>query len=392
MFCEKCGKEIQENAFLCNECLQNENNAKPLDIDDENTKKVESEEVLPNSDNCEISEECQNAVSDGIVVETTEADEQNLPRRIKEKRKRRIGAHIGSTLLAILLAVLLIVTTCLLIIREAVSPDTIKQMINNIDLNEVKIDDQADKELLEEHGLICNSDNLFDIIYDNIDQSELPQPISKEEFRSIVENEQFREYFGQIFGLSIESLTSGDRSDVVTPDDIIDYLASNREHLSQLLGYELTDERLENLRSTLVNDYGKVFEAIGDKKLDVVLGDSLANVINVVFSDWLFLILLFADIVIAGLIFVILRSVTSGVKYCGITMTVVGVIYLCVSIAVLNGVLSALSGGPLMYVVNQLVSVVLWEAIVIAIVMIVIGVAAPISTKIIGRYKKRHVI
>ena len=39
------------------------------------------------------------------------------------------------------------------------------EMINNIDINEIKIDDLSDKELLESHGLVCESDNLFDIIY-----------------------------------------------------------------------------------------------------------------------------------------------------------------------------------------------------------------------------------
>lgn len=392
MFCEKCGKEIQTDSMLCDECLQNEN-SEAISEDANNTDENLREPIDEAEAVCEEGAgETSDIGADGIAVESTTLDEQKLPKRIKEKRKRRIGAHIGSSLIAVLLAVMLIATTCLLIIREAVSPDTIKEMINNIDLKEIKIDNEESKQLLESHGLICNSDNLFEIIYDNIDQSELPTQISKEEFLAIVDNEQFREYFGQIFGVSIEALTSGDSSDVVTPDDIVDYLASNREQFSLLLGYELTDERLDNLRKTLVNDYGKVFEAIGDKKLDVIFDDSIATAVNIVFSDWLFWILVLIDIVLGSLIFLIMRSVSSGVKYCGITVAVVGTIYLCASIAVLNGVLSDLVGGPLMYVINQLVSVVLWEAIVIAFIMIVLGIAAPLGIKLIGRYKKRHVI
>lgn len=377
MFCENCGKEISENSVYCNECMQNQNNAEPL----ENNSEIEEKNI-----------EAETAVSDQTAEASVESDDQRLPKRIKEKQKRRIGSHIGATLLSILLAVLFVVTTCLFVMRDAVSPNTIKEMINNIKLTEIKIEDVADKELLEEHGLVCNSDNLFDIIYDNIDQNELPFPITKEEFRAIVEDEQFREYFGELFGVSIEALTSGNSSDVVTADDIVDYLASNREKFSAFLGYELTDERLENLRNSLQNDYGKVFEAIGNQKLDVIIGEEAAGAVNVVFADWLFWVLLLADIIICVLIFLVRRSISSGVKYCSSILIVVGVIFLCTSIAVLNGLLSVLVDGPIMYVINQLVSVVLWETIVIAIIMIVVGILAPIAVKIISRYKKRHIV
>ena len=222
-----------------------------------------------------------------------------------------------------------------------------------------------------------------------MDQSELPYPISKEDFRAIIENEQFREYFGEIFGVSIEMLTSGDSSDVVTSDDIVEYLASNREEFSLILGYDLTDERLENLKQTLDNDYGKVFEAIGNKKLDSLMGEDVANAINFIFADWLFVVLILSDIIVCGLIFLVLRSVSSSVKYCSITMIVVGVIFLCASIAVLNGILSVLVGGPLMYVLNQLISVVLWETIVISIVLIVIGIIAVVGVVVLAILKKK---
>ena len=381
MFCEKCGKEIIENSALCSECMQNENNAEPS----------ENETAIDNVTESVVNEPVETP-KDEVVEESSDFEEEKLPKRMKEKKKRRVIAHIGATLLLILFAFLLIATTCLMVVRDAASPDTIKEMINNIDLNDIKIDDLADKEILEEHGLICNSDNLFDIIYDNIDQSELPYPISKEDFRAIIENEQFREYFGEIFGVSIEMLTSGDSSDVVTSDDIVEYLASNREEFSLILGYDLTDERLENLKQTLDNDYGKVFEAIGNKKLDSLMGEDVANAINFIFADWLFVVLILSDIIVCGLVFLVLRSVSSSVKYCSITMIVIGVIFLCASIAVLNGLLSVLVGGPLMYVLNQLISVVLWETIVISIVLIVIGICAPIAVEIISRYKKRHVI
>ncbi len=365
MICEKCGKEIPEDSTLCGECLQNKTNAEPL------------------GNNSEANE---------IAENITETDEQKLPKRIKEKRKHRIVAHVFATFLSVILALLLIATTCLIVIRDAISPDTIKDMISNINLNEVKIEDVADKEVLESHGLVCESDNLLDIIYDNIDQEQLPVPISKEEFSAIVEDEQFREYFGEIFGVSIEALTSGNASDVVTPENIVDCLGDNRETFSSYLGYELTDERLDSLQTTLEEDYGQVFEVMGNQKLDVLVGDDVAGVINIVFADWLFWVMVLADLVIGALIFLVLRSVSSGVKFCATTIIFVGVIFLCVAIALLNGLISVLGDGPIMYIVNQFASVLLWETIVISIVMIVIGIIAPISVMLISRYKKRHVV
>ncbi len=328
MNCEKCGKEILDNSNHCDECSQ--------------------------------------------------------------KKKRRTLAHIGATLLSILLALLLIATTCLIVIRDAVSSSTIEEMMNNVNLDEVKIEDVADKELLESYGLVCESDNVFDIIYDNIDQEELPTPISKDEFRSIIEDEQFREYFGEIFSGSIEALTSGNSSDVVTPENIIDCLEVNREKFSSVLGYDLTEERLDHLQTTLEEDYGEVFEAIGDQKLDTLVGENVASTINFVFADWLFATLIVSVIILCGLIFLVLRSLSSGVKYCSIPFIVVGVVFLCASVAILNGLLSSLVAAPLMYIINQLTSVVLWCAVVTSIILIVIGVSAIIAVKIISRYKKRN--
>lgn len=399
MFCEKCGKEFQEDAALCSECQASENSAEAPEnaietIEAEYTdinEDVLQENVTP-SDTIEKAT-VEESVSESLeaTFDSSETEEIKLPKRIKEKRMRRVFAHIGASLLSIVLAVLLFVTASLWVIRDVVSPDTIKEMISNIDLDEVKIEDIADKELLESHGLKCESDNLFDIIYDNIDQSELPHQVSKDDFRAIVEDEQFREYFGEIFGTSIEALTSGNSSDVVTPDDVVDFLASNDDKFSEFLGYELTEERLDNLKVTLENDYGQIFEAIGDKKLDTLVGNDFANVINIVFADWLFWTLIIADIIVCGLIFLVLRSVSSSVNYCASTLIVIGVIFLCVS-ALIDGLLSMFGGGPLVYVINQLVSVILWEMIIISVVMIVLGICSIISVKIFGRYKKRHVI
>ncbi len=398
MFCEKCGKEIQEEAALCNECKLSEDIGKNSEIADEaivadninNDDSLANNEIVSESINTvDVEDHTSEAVES--TLDSSEIEEIKLPKRIKEKRMRRVFAHIGASVLSIILAILLFITASLWVVRDVVSPDTIKEMINNIDLDEIKIDDIADKELLESHGLKCESDNLFDIIYDNIDQTELPNPISKDDFRAIVEDVQFREYFGEIFGTSIEALTSGDSSDVVTPHDVVDFLASNGDKFSEFLGYDLTEERLENLKVTLEKDYGQIFEAIGDKKLDTLVGNDFAGIINLIFADWLFWCLIAADILVCGLIFLVLRSVSSSVNYCASTFIVVGVLFLCVS-ALIDGLLSMFGSGPLVYVINQLVSVILWEMIIISIVMIVFAIGSIISVKIISRYKKRHVV
>ena len=149
---------------------------------------------------------------------------------------------------------------------------------------------------------------------------------------------------------------------------------------------------LEEKRSQKQSAMSKLAQEEGKLQSEIENLEDVSETINLVFSDWLFWSLVFSDLLICGLIFLVLRSVSSSVKYCSITMIVIGVIFLCASIAVLNGLLSVLVGGPLMYVLNQLISVVLWETIVISIVLIVIGICAPIAVEIISRYKKRHVI
>lgn len=359
MLCEKCGKEISDDLNLCDECLN----------EDENRENISNNFESVSEDN---------------------SNEQKTPMHTENKRKHRVAAHIGAALFSIILALMLIVTTGLYIVRHTVSPDTIKEMITNVDLEEVKITDIADKEVLESHGLVCESDNLLDVVYDNIDQEKLPTPISKEDFTAIIEDEEFRSSIGEVFGISIEALTSGNTSDLVTPENIVDCLDENREKFSSYLGYDLTDERLDDLQTTLEEDYGEVFEAIGDQKLDVIVGNDFAEIINFIFADWLFWALVIADLIVCGLVFLVLRRIGSAIKYSSIVVLVVGLIFLVASIAILNGVLPSLGEGVVMTIFNQFASVVLWDAILISSIMISIGILLPISVVLFGHYKKRR--
>ncbi len=359
MLCEKCGKEISDDLNLCSECLNE-------------------------------AENTENKSNDFESVSEDHSDKQKTPEHTENKRKHRVAAHIGATLFSIILALMLIVTTGLYIVRRAVSPDTIKEMITSVDLEEVKITDVADKEVFESHGLVCESDNLLDVVYDNIDQEKLPTPISKENFTAIIEDEEFRSYLGEVFGISIEALTSGDTTDLVTPENIVDCLGENREKFSSYLGYDLTDDRLDDLQTTLEEDYGEVFEAIGDQKLDVIVGNDFAEIINIIFADWLFWTLVIIDLFVCGLVFLVLRRIGSGIKYSATVILVVGLMFLCASIAIINGVLPSLGEGAIMTVFNQVASAVLWDTIVISSIMILIGILLPVSVILLGYYKKRR--
>lgn len=310
--------------------------------------------------------------------------------KIELQKNRTVSKHILAGVLTFLFVLSLVLTVALGILRTTVSKNIIRDMIQNVDLQDIVIDDESEKEKLEQLGLKCDSSDLFNIIYDNIDQSKMADPLTKDELQSIVKHEAFREYFGDIISDNVDSLISGETTDVVAPSDVVDFLRSEKDAFSEILGYELTEERLGNLQNALEQDYRYIFEELSNKNISDFADDENADIIRVLFSDWLFTVCVIMDLIFVVLILFVLRSVSFGTRYCGISISFVGLLYLTLLLLINFGWLGVNTEDALVFAFNQLINVILWKAIAVAITLIVVGVMIALSMNVINRYRKKR--
>ncbi len=296
--------------------------AEEIVIDDAVEEKTEAFAVEPTALDEKLDE---------IVFEKpVEVQPENTVKPTKNRlKKASVGAHICTTLVSILLALFLILTLAVASISSVFSSGVISNVIKEIDLANLDVETFSSKEELEKQGLKCESDNLLDVIYDNIDQSNLADPLTKNEYRDIVESEVFTDYMSKLINKKVDSAMSGKKTKLLESEDIITFMRSEKDEISKVVGYEITDERIENLEYNMDKKLNVMFDS-----LEINLGANAGTkAFTVVFADWLMPILILIDVLFCILIFIIVRSARIGLKYCGVTMLVVSLLFVLATVA-----------------------------------------------------------
>lgn len=397
--CVSCDDDVETEDFESNEseeteilCPESTEYEEELDGDEdvldetvEFVKTTDPEDAV--FENEEVYEE-ESETSEEVPKQTETVKKKK--KKLAKIHKRGIGSHLGSFALSILLALLMITTLALFVARGAITENSIKEIFSSIELEEIKIDSNADKRELEELGIKCDSDNVLDIIYDNIDQEALKEPLTKDQFREIIKNDAVSEYFGDLIGKNLDAAVDGKKVSLITTDDIIGFIEKEEALVTDILGYELTDDHKNNLRTTLDTNFGDVFETLEIKELESVVGKAPAVIINVVFSDWLFIGLIVICALLIVLIFLVLRSFRLGLLYNGITIMIVNFIYLVCALALMFGILDLLISGINAELLTQVVSVVLWDLVIITFSAVFVGIVMIVVSKIIKKYLIRN--
>ncbi len=452
MNCNYCGKPLNEDDVFCSQCGNKVEPIVNDEVVPEETTVLASDAPVENAVEDEACEECiscesevetecfdseedeetgmlssetdeTEVVDDGVLDETavfvkttdpedeifeaedevcdeeTEIPEETpvqtetikkKPKKLAKIHKRGFGAHLGALGLSVLLAILMVATLALFVVRSAITENSIKEIFSSIELEKITIESSADKRDLEELGIKCDSDNVLDIIYDNIDQEALKEPLTKEQFSEIVKNDAVSEYFGNLIGKNLESAVNGKSVSLITTDDIIGFIEKEEALVTDILGYELTEDHKNNLRVTLDTNFGDAFKSLEIKELKSVVGKAPAMIINVVFSDWLFIGLIIVCALLIVLIFLVLRSFRLGFMYNGITLTIVNFVYLVCSLALMFGILDLLLSGINAELLTQVVSIVLWDLVIITFSAVFAGIVMIVVSRIIKKYLVRN--
>ncbi len=360
--------------------------------------KVENEVDFEEASNESADESVAEPEAEPVAESKEEVDEKSetskeIPeltvtkgKKLLKIHKRGIKTHLGALALSILLSILMVTTLALFVVRNAITENSVKEIISSLELEDISIYSRSDKSDLEELGIRCDSDNVFDIIYDNIDQNALKEPLTKEQFSRIMNSNTVSEYFGRLISRKLGSAVDGKSVLLISTDDIIDFIEDEEKFVSGILGYELTEEHKNNLRITLDMNFGEAFKTLEIKDLEHIVGKVPAVMIGVVFSDWLFIGLIIICVLLIVLIFLVLRSFRLGFLYNGITILVVNLLYLVTSLSLMFGILSLWMSRVNSSLITQVVSVVLWDLVIITFSAVFVSVIMIVVSGIIKKY------
>jgi hypothetical protein len=371
-------------------------------------KNVEIEETIPeNVAECndkaaaepeEACEACTEEVTEDICVEETSESEiceeqtesvaeEPVEEEKPKRKKKRCGvfAHIGATIFSIILVLAMILTVALAIFRITVSPGTFEDMFKRIEITELKVTEFIPKEELESYGIVCESDNLIDIVYDNIDQSEFEVPVTKEQLIEVVEDEAFQEFFGTTLSDSMNALLEGNLGDVISIEKVVGFVDENREQISELTQTDITDDTITEIETTLQTEFGEVFEEIKTIKVESVVGEAPVMLLNILFADWLMYAAVGVCILIGLLIMLMLRSFNVGSRYFGVVTFLVGAMYLAGAIVAIDMIMPLLGDGTAVLVIEKLAPVIVTKTIILSSALVAFGIIFPVALGLICR-------
>ena len=292
----------------------------------------------------------QNAGGYVYNVETAQAPVKPVKQK-KEKTRKKAGvwAHVGAVLICILLFAFLVATIAVAAVQYSVTESTISDAISRTHIDSLRVTDLLDDSQVHDLGLNMKSESetLLDFLYENIDQSQLNKPITKDEFNEIALSDEFRDFVAMTISRRAGKVIDGIKTNVIDIDEIISFVRSQRKYLSGVMGYKITDEEIENLRGVLEDNYGEAISKLEIQPINSYVDDGAASAIKLVFAKWVLIVLIVVVVLFAVLIFLIVRSFKTGCMYNGVTFVLAGLPFLLAAAAFAIGIIKIKSELPI---------------------------------------------
>ena len=313
------------------------------------------------------------------------------PKAPKQHKKAGVGAHILTVFICILLFAFLVATLAVAAVQHSITESAISDAISRTHIDSIKVEDLFDETQIKDLGLNLKngSDTLIDFLYDNIDQSAFDEPLSREDFRDIALSDEFRDFVALTISRRASKVIDGVRTNVIDVDEIVSFVRSQRDYLSDVIGYKITDEEIDNLRAMLEENYGEAFDKLEIQPMNKYVSDGASKAIKLLFQKWVLIVLIVVDVLFAALVFLIIRSLKTGFMYNGVTFVVAGLPFVLAAAAFSIGLITIKSDDSIVQLIVLAAGALSRIFIILGGIVLGLGVIMIVTSCILGSVKKK---
>lgn len=292
-FCGKCGALVGEDKKFCSKCGNRLNG-------------IPAETIQ------------QNGTDDYIIEKEDNLAVQNN-NQSHETTKRSSLTCVLSIILCILFFILSMSAIFVGVARLYSNEDNLKDIISDIDLNEINIDTDDNRSV-----------SIADFIFNNVNKSIINNyGITKDNIENILNDSTIKNQLESYLVDYVQYIVNGEKSKKLTTDGIIKILKNLSFEVYNETGYELSDKDYEDIRNQ-IND-GNMEFLITSGIEDFIGFDP--NIIQIAFSITALIILI---IISVALLILILKINSWRFKYflkdTGITVIIAGTLLICGSL------------------------------------------------------------
>lgn len=259
--------------------------------------------------------------------------------RMKKPPKKRAapppastGVKAATVLLCIVFCLFFVLTSFLGLVRQALSEDTLSELLEDINLND--IDDV--EELLDELGMEDavsfdddKSHSVAELIYNNL-TPEAKQTFSKKTIRNALEDKEVHAFLIDCILGYTQYYTDGERMRTIDAEDIADFVDENIRHLSDGEISSLSRSERKDLIECLNDNIDFEMLSRSNVQETVPLDSSLSSFLFSPLMFWLLLVI--TALIFAAIIVLNLRNICVCVPKLGVALIVVGALELLLSI------------------------------------------------------------
>lgn len=292
-FCGKCGSLVGEDKKFCSKCGNR--------LNDIPTETIQ-----------------QNGINDYIIEKEDNFSVQNNYQS-HETTKRSSLTCVFSIILCILFFIFSMSAIFVGVARLYSNEDNLKDIISDIDLNEINIDTDDNRSV-----------SIADFIFNNVNKSIINNyGITKDNIENILNDSTIKNQLESYLVDYVQYIVNGEKSKKLTTDGIIKILKNLSFDVYNETGYELSDKDYEDIRNQ-IND-GNMEFLITSGIEDFIGFDP--NIIQIAFSITALIILI---IISVALLILILKINSWRFKYflkdTGITVIIAGTLLICGSL------------------------------------------------------------
>ncbi|HAN20117.1 MAG: hypothetical protein A2Y15_05490 [Clostridiales bacterium GWF2_36_10] len=248
----------------------------------------------------------------------------------KKKRPRTRGEKVIVAICSVFMSMVIFLLAVSLIaqffIRNGFTKDRIEEGLKSIKYTEVEAKNlfDLDELSLKYEKEIPDNATLAQVIYYSIDQDELVNPITENEVESLIDRLKFEEFIAEKTAKAVEIAIDGRDEQPVYASEIVDFIREKSEDIELTIGIELLEVDFQYMQKKLEEKNDDLLNFVSTENLTEDVGIYGLKAIRFYFSNLFIGISCFAILLLAAIIALINKKISSSLIYTGASILLAG--------------------------------------------------------------------